>query len=1159
MRIHSLTMTGIGPYAGREHIDFDAVGASGRFLLTGPTGSGKTTIIDAIVFALYGDVADSADSSKERIRSTLVGPHTESVIELVFSTGAGVYRVRRTPTYERAKRRGQGTTTQNGTVKLWHLAEVGGEPLDEPVTRVGDADAEIARAVGLSREQFTQTVVLPQGKFARFLRADSSERQHLLKDVFGTGIYDAIQDALIQASRDGARRVEQAAADLRGQVASLGRHPLLTETPSPTETTDTGEKAGDADQAVLPEDSSPDNSSQEAPPGGTQEALPLPTDDADREEPQEADDAPAQAPAQALEAAMAGATPDLVALRRVGAEVLEASRGRVALAGTQAGAAGEVLTRAQSAREEAQSLHDLLERRQVLVEEKQRLTGRAEQDAADAQRLRDAERAARVRPYLVAEQAARRRAQQAVTALAARADQSGLAQLAEQAGVTSASSAEDATGSDARSHDAEVTPTALVEPLVREAQRQLTELDNEPGGTEPAVVEPEPIEPGISAVRDDEGEAAETSMADDVSETAHAEALIPRNLDDLAHRCRREHGQLEALVDLEAGLPARENASEQREADLQRAAVQLEQRTEKLAERPAQRTALVEELEAARAARERLDGLQDRRARAEERHRAALAVEQLSARLAQRDDTCAQAAALAREATERVRTTRLAWISGTAGALAGELTEGEPCPVCGSPTHPSPASADADGATRQQVEAAEEQQRQADEALSGAFRERDACIARLQEAQRASDGMDAPAAKAALDESTTALTVAQAAASSVDELVERLEAFDAGTEQERTALDAARSAQESARSRLEAERETLAQDQRRCLEARGTWPSVTARAAALLVRAKEAEDASEDVDTARTTLAQARSALADLAAALKEEGFTSAAQATAAFMERGAIEALAATVRAAATARERVRLGLEGPQIAALSGQEEDRLEDASAELARADAAARQAASLQARTAESHEHLRRAVDGVEQSATAYEEAADSSADLIRVASLARGENEAGTPLATWVLQARFEEVLVFANERLSQMSSGRYELIRVAEETSQRRRRKGLGLAVVDHLGDERTRDPRTLSGGETFYVSLSLALALADVVSAESGGVSLETLFIDEGFGTLDADTLQTVMAEIDQLRAGGRTVGIVSHVAELRDQIAERIAVRRVASGGSTLRVTA
>ena len=1146
MRIHSLTMTGIGPYAGREHIDFDAVGASGRFLLTGPTGSGKTTIIDAIVFALYGDVADSADSSKERIRSTLVGPHTESVIELVFSTGAGVYRVRRTPTYERAKRRGQGTTTQNGTVKLWHLAKVGGEPLDEPVTRVGDADAEIARAVGLSREQFTQTVVLPQGKFARFLRADSSERQQLLKDVFGTGIYDAIQDALIQASRDGARRVEQAAADLRGQVASLGRHPLLTEAPSPTETTETGEEADDTSHGAARDDPS-----QEAPSEGTQEALPLPMEDAGREEPKEADADPAPTPAQALEAAMAGATPDLVALRRVSAKVLEVSRGRARQADARASAAGKALALAPAAREEAQQLHALLARRQALVDETQRLAERDEQDAADAERLRNAECAARVRPYLTAEQAARGRAQQAVAALAARADQSGLAHLAEQTGDANSTVGITAIASNgSQDNDTETTPAALIEPLTHEAQRWLSALDNEPSKVRTSAVE---------AVTPQDSEAAETSTAADVFEAAQTEALSTRGLDDLAHHCRREHGQLEALVDLEAGLPERESALQQREAELQRAATQLEQRAEKLAERPAQRTALVEKLEAAQAARERLDGLQDRRARAEERHRAALAVEQLSAQLTQQDAACTQAATLAREATERVRATRLAWISGTAGALAGELTEGEPCPVCGSTTHPSPASADAEGATRQQVEAAEEHQRQADEALSGAVRERDTCATRLQEAQRTSDGMDAPAAKTALEAATTALTTAQAAADGVDELVERLEAFDADSEQERTALDAARSAQESARSRLEADREALAQDQRRCLEARGFWPSVTARAAALLVRAKEAEDASEDVDTARTALAQARNALADLAAALEEEDFTNATQATAAVMERGAVEALSTTVRAAATARERVRLGLEDPEIAALSGQEEDRLEDASAKLTRADAAAKEAASLQARTAESHEHLRRAVDGVEQTAAAYEEAAGSSADLIRVASLARGENEAGTPLATWVLQARFEEVLVFANERLSQMSSGRYELIRVAEETSRYRRRKGLGLAIVDHLGHERSRDPRTLSGGETFYVSLSLALALADVVSAESGGVSLETLFIDEGFGTLDTDTLQTVMAEIDHLHDGGRTVGIVSHVAELRHQIAEHIAVRRVASGGSTLKVTA
>ena len=94
MRLHRLTMTAVGPYAGTETIDFDRFAASGLFLLTGPTGSGKTTIIDAIVFALYGDVADADDSSKDRIRSRLAGPETQTVVELVFSTSAGAYRVR---------------------------------------------------------------------------------------------------------------------------------------------------------------------------------------------------------------------------------------------------------------------------------------------------------------------------------------------------------------------------------------------------------------------------------------------------------------------------------------------------------------------------------------------------------------------------------------------------------------------------------------------------------------------------------------------------------------------------------------------------------------------------------------------------------------------------------------------------------------------------------------------------------------------------------------------------------------------------------------------------------------------------------------------------------------------------------------------------------
>jgi exonuclease SbcC len=137
------------------------------------------------------------------------------------------------------------------------------------------------------------------------------------------------------------------------------------------------------------------------------------------------------------------------------------------------------------------------------------------------------------------------------------------------------------------------------------------------------------------------------------------------------------------------------------------------------------------------------------------------------------------------------------------------------------------------------------------------------------------------------------------------------------------------------------------------------------------------------------------------------------------------------------------------------------------------------------------------------------------------------------------------------------MSSGRYQLRR-SDEGENRRQRAGLTLSVIDrHTGEERS--PKSLSGGETFYTSLALALGLADVVRAEAGGVDLDTLFIDEGFGSLDLDTLDQVLGVIDDLRDRGRVVGIVSHVADLKDRIAERLEVRRLADGSSAVRVVA
>lgn len=206
MRIHSLRFAALGPFAGEESIDFDALGPSALFLIDGPTGAGKSTIIDAIVFALYGDVAGEA-SDKERLRSAFAAPDTESFAELDFSSMTGRYRVRRTPAYERAKKRGTGTTAEPATVQVFRF--VGEQTWEALSVRHAEADAEISQAVGLSRSQFLQTVVLPQGEFATFLRAESADRLPILERIFATEVYGRIQAAFDEERRVALRDREQ--------------------------------------------------------------------------------------------------------------------------------------------------------------------------------------------------------------------------------------------------------------------------------------------------------------------------------------------------------------------------------------------------------------------------------------------------------------------------------------------------------------------------------------------------------------------------------------------------------------------------------------------------------------------------------------------------------------------------------------------------------------------------------------------------------------------------------------------------------------------------------------------------------------------------------------------------------------------------------------
>ena len=1124
MRLHTLIMTGIGPYAGTETIDFDRFTASGRFLLTGPTGSGKTTIIDAIVFALYGQVADSSGSSKQRLRSTLVDAAARSEVDLTFSTSAGVYRILRSPEYWRPKKRGTGTTRQNAAAKLWRLSAPGGHALDEPITRLEDVGAEVNRIVGLSRDQFTQTVVLPQGRFARFLRATSAERHTLLRDVFGTGVFDAIQAEIAERNRLTDREAQAARQALQARVEVAA--PLLALLPIPS--ADDDPPPGALSATIVTDDA---QKNAEPFPAPRRTELSEAPESAELSEPAELSELAESAELAELAqlAELAGApVPDTDAIAAIGEQALARSRAALApLAEAVERARAEAGT-AHAATEAAVELRQRLDRREALLAEQAELDAHRAAHDADTARLDAARRASQVTTAL-------HRHARALRDLAAARDLAtqALSRTLNTVGASASATSTILTDSIADStDDTDSTDTQdipAIGPILEECEAILTSAPQAPYAPE------------------DSGESQRLQ---------HAESQLTA----LATRTRTLAGSLEPLVALEADLGHRRAALERDQALLDTRRADLDEHIRALEARPARHAELETALETARQAENRLPQARVDRDAALARRDAAIRAEALDTRLAASKQAVVEATEVVESAKAHAAAQHRAWLEATAGSIVAELVDGEPCPVCGSPEHPAPADPEAGSVSRAQVEQVDAERARADEHLTERVREHSDLEREHRTALEASGMRPLAELDGALAGAAEHLQSLARASRPLSELTEQLAGFAKETAAMRDALETDRTALAEDRARLEAAQNALEQDRARCADACGEHATVAARHHALLGIADAAESARSHLAAVRTAAREATSASDDLGKALAAAGFTTASQAEQAILPAAELTALAEAVDRIRADRERVRHALtEDPRIRTLTGEETADVAGARRLQEVAEKTRETALAAHATASEAHRHLEEALEAVDRAAVRLADILAGSRALTQVAALVTGRNDASTPLATWVLLDRFAEVLVFANDRLTQMSSGRYELVRVADETgSAGRRDRGLGLGVIDRLCAGVVRDPKTLSGGETFYVSLSLALALADVVTAESGGVAMETLFVDEGFGTLDPETLQTVLAELGRLQAGGRTVGIVSHIEELRRQVPDRIEVTTTPVG-STLRITA
>ena len=1038
MRILRLTMDAVGPFPGHEVIDFEAFSDAGRFLLSGPTGAGKSTIIDAIVFALYGKVSGGRDSSDSRIRSRYASEQAKTEVELIFSTSSGNYKVRRQPAYERVKKNGKGVTKQNAKAWLFKLDEQLRE-VSEPLTKTSDVGTEITRIVGLSREQFTQTVVLPQGKFAQFLRSTSKDRQDLLQELFGTAIFEDLQLDLVERARKVKKNQEALDATLRANLGVLAS--LLDEAPQL-----------DPARCLV----------YEPVPEVDCEFNPLET---------------------AWDSRFKPLTPWLEHNQRC--------------ANLEVSALREQEDKLRSDFAYQRDLATRQERYLALTKEHEQLVAQGPVQAQRLAQIQALQALSDLKPWH--EQLKQAQAQQTVAQR----------QLSQALALEQLESDERAQ--------------AVLQPLdYRGAQALSVQLTAQVAALNPQVE----LEAGLAGRRRD------LQTKTQAHESANAKLAQGRERENqLPTQIASKQELLEQLNEQAATLPTAQLAQEQATQTL------------KLAKAHEQ---LVKD------------------------HQRARKLQQL-------------VALELKQASQRHKHMLEQWLSQSALNLAQNLVAGEPCPVCGATEHPAPATQGGENISQDQLDQALEEVNEAQEELSQAS-ERVTKLAAQLEAQPCQ--LSPAQAREQLQEAKAALTAAQQASeqassckAQIAKLNAQLEALraDNQTAQARLAGDAKEiqllgekidadaaslscegfesvAAKVEYLSQLAAALEQLAnaaqeldQCKKRAQQAADSFAAQWAHASESFADHSAKPAAPAATDPAETEPTQAEPTQ-DTSATNAQEGYAQACQ-NFAGLDLAALKAASASYEKSLSINQAALAELEGIELTPPPlEQTQAQLEQAQA---KTQACQTYASTWQAFAGQVNAQLAK----LNELLARRSKASDKDAQLLALASAANGDNQARLTLSAWVLQAHFRQVLVFANERLGVIGAGRYELINVDSEEDTRQQKQGLGLAVVDHLSGT-TRSPRTLSGGESFYVSLALALALADVVATQNGGIEMNTLFIDEGFGSLDEGTLAEVMDVLGALHSGGHVVGIVSHVSELKRAIPAAVEVRPLLGGGSTLR---
>ncbi|MGV9186065.1 AAA family ATPase [Arcanobacterium canis] len=1025
MKLLRLEFCGIGPFGGHQIIDFTSLTSDGLFLLEGPTGSGKSTIIDAVVYALYGDVA-SNDSTKERVRSSHALANVESYIDLVFEVASGIYRVRRTPSWQRPKARGTGYTTVNSSAQLWRISQAA---IDDGQWQTGQALAAKAREtgeelksiLGLTREQFVQTVVLPQGKFAQFLRLKSQERSELLESLFGTVDYQKLADKLAKDSRLARSVVDEARRRFITSVETWRGNAGVQKWT---------DHVGELLEQIVDE---------------TDESILNVMADVEAELSTQYEEAKT-----VCEKLMA----DETATR---ADLAQATALRSLL-----------LERSQSLEQ-----RDALEQRRPVIDKFR------SQIAAHQRAVVPANRLGEVAVIQADVQTARQ------TCCNAWNDTSRT-DLSAEFGSASSSNNLDAL-------------ISLAQSALSESKKCLQNLDSQFGSAQ-QIVQLEDSVPDLVAKRQ-QAELERQQALSNLDSIRREKESLPQRLEELTSERAQMYTIAETIPQLEA-----------RVAEL----ISLEHIAREV--------------------------LELRRTEAEDEKEA-------SATLA--------AVTVAMEDEENITSQ---WIGSNAAQIAQHLRDHSPCPVCGSLEHPDPAPVSEVKATLDQVQAASARTQAARTRSDQARSRLIATRTKLDETVKRLGNETVDTIADSLKKTQDALDDARRAKTSADRIEKQISKIHKDSDDLAQAISIQEALIASASERIAGVSAQIDAHKERIQEALTAHNAKDTRSLLSVLKNKRdkyalANSSTQELLTTATHLLSSQR----LAEQALQEAKMSADEVTEAILPTHVLIDFTEQVSSFEKKDAKILGRLESEDLAQLDGSEDPQVELAQEAFDHAHA---QLITGNERAIEAKRNLSDArvhSMHVQKAHAQWVTEAQKAGPIVRLSHLANADDESSRikiPLGVWVLLRRFEVVIERANEHLAIFSRGRYELIRVDE--GEKGRKFGLGIAVIDHEGNEEgdvQRAPSSLSGGETFFTSLALALALAEVVQEENGGVHIDTLMIDEGFGTLSADVRDVVMQTLTQLTDDGRTVGIVSHVEDLKSMIPQRITVIP-GERGSTLR---